>query len=402
VSDLPAAAERLDGDPPLHELLERDADDLYDHAPCGYLSALPDGTLVKVNTTFLRWTGLRREDLVGRRRFQELLSPGGQIYHETHYAPMLRMQGSVREIAVDIVRADGSRMPALVNSTLKQDADGNPLLVRTTVFDATERREYERELLRARQRAEESEARARVLAQTLQQSLIPPAPPAVPGIDVGAVYRPALSGEEVGGDFYDVFELPAGDWAVVIGDVCGKGAQAAAVTALARHTVRAAAIRESRPEAVLSLLNQALLRQDAPRFCTVAYARLARRPGGDVEVHFASGGHPLPILVTGTMRPRSAGRPGDLLGVMPEATAEASTLVLEPGDALVFFTDGITEARRGEEFYGDERLAAALATRREAAAQPMAQGLVDEVLAFSGGLPRDDIAVVAVRAAPAA
>jgi len=137
----------------VHEaLLEESAEDLYEHAPCGYLSTLPDGLIVKVNETFLSWTGHRREDLVRRRRFQDLLTPGGRIYHETHYAPLLQMQGAVREIAVDVVRADGGRLPMLVNSVLRRDADGAPLLVRTTAFDATDRKRYERELLAARDR----------------------------------------------------------------------------------------------------------------------------------------------------------------------------------------------------------------------------------------------------------
>ena len=139
------------------ELLQESAEDLYENAPCGYLSALPDGTIVKLNRTFLTWTGYRRDELVGRRRFQDLLTAGGRIYHETHYAPLLRMQGWVREIAVEIVRADGSRLPALINTVLTSGVAGQPLLARTTVFDATDRREYERELLRQRQRAEEAD-----------------------------------------------------------------------------------------------------------------------------------------------------------------------------------------------------------------------------------------------------
>lgn len=141
-------------------LFEENVEDLYDNAPCGYLSALPGGLIVKVNQTFLSWTGYRREELVGRRRFQDLLTAGGRIFHETHYAPLLRMQGAVREIAVDVVCADGRRLPALINSVLKKDEEGTPLLVRTTVFNATDRKEYERELLRERQRAEQ-EARAK-------------------------------------------------------------------------------------------------------------------------------------------------------------------------------------------------------------------------------------------------
>jgi PAS domain S-box-containing protein len=139
---------------------DEQAEDLLENAPCGYLSAAPDGMLVRVNGTFLRWTGYRREDLVGVKRFQDLLTPGGRIYHETHYAPMLRMQGTVRELAVDIVGAGGDRLPVLVNSVLVTDADGAPQVVRTTVFDATERKLYERELLAARNR--ERAARERI------------------------------------------------------------------------------------------------------------------------------------------------------------------------------------------------------------------------------------------------
>jgi PAS domain S-box-containing protein len=136
------------------------AEDLFENAPCGYLSAAPDGTLIRVNETFLSWTGYRREELVGVKRFQDLLSVGGRIYHETHYAPMLRMQGAVREIAVDIVGANGQRLPVLVNSVLLRDAEGEPQRVRTTVFDATERKLYEGELLAARDR--ERVARERI------------------------------------------------------------------------------------------------------------------------------------------------------------------------------------------------------------------------------------------------
>ncbi|WP_189082391.1 SpoIIE family protein phosphatase [Mangrovihabitans endophyticus] len=142
---------------------EDDPSDLYENAPCGYLTTLPDGTIVRVNETFLSWTGLKRSDLVGRRRFRDLLSTGGQLYHETHYAPLLAMQDDVHEIAFDIVRANGERLPALVNSVMHRDDAGRPRVIRTTVLNATERRGYERELLAARRLAEESERRVRVL-----------------------------------------------------------------------------------------------------------------------------------------------------------------------------------------------------------------------------------------------
>ncbi|SDT67845.1 SpoIIE family protein phosphatase [Actinoplanes derwentensis] len=142
-----------------------DPEDLYEHAPCGYLTTLPDGTIVRVNETFLAWTGYARADLIGHKRFRDLLTPGDQIYHETHYAPLLAMQGEVHEIALEVVRPDRRRLPTLVNSVLERGPTGSPRIIRTMVFDATERRSYEKELLHARRAAEASEQRVRVLQQ---------------------------------------------------------------------------------------------------------------------------------------------------------------------------------------------------------------------------------------------
>ena len=376
--------------------LEDSAEDLYEHAPCGYVSALLDGTIVKVNQTFLSWTGYGAEELVGRRRLQDLLTAGGRIFHETHYAPLLRMQGSVREIAVDVVCADGRTLPVLMNSVLKTDEAGTPVLSRTTVFDATERRSYEHELLRAKRSAEESEARARLLAETLQRSLIPPAPPAIPGLEVAGVYRPAGLGDQVGGDFYDVFETGRGDWAVVLGDVCGKGAEAAAVTALARYTVRAAAMRTRRPSRVLATLNEALLRQHAERFCTVVYARV-RDVRSRWDVTIASGGHPLPIRVSAAGA-APLGRPGDLMGVLDHPALHDTNVELAAGESLVFYTDGVTEARADDGFYGDERLLGLLGTTGPGAgAGEIGAAIEADVLAFQGGYARDDVAVVVLQ-----
>ena len=150
-------------------LAEDSVEDLYEHAPCGYLSAYADGVLVRVNQTFLDWTGYSREELLGRKRFADLLTVGGRIYHETHFAPLLRMQQSVRSIALDMVRADGTPLPVLVNAHLRTDGDGRPLAVRTTVFDASDRRAYETELLAARRRAEQATGRLRVAEQVVAQ-----------------------------------------------------------------------------------------------------------------------------------------------------------------------------------------------------------------------------------------
>jgi sigma-B regulation protein RsbU (phosphoserine phosphatase) len=376
-------------------LLEDDAESLYERAPCGYLSTTPDGAIVKVNQTFLTLTGYEREDLVRRRTFAELLSPGGRIYHETHYAPMLQMQGTARGIALEIVRADGRRLPVLVNSVLDRGAGGAPVVIRTAVFDATERREYERELLRAKRRAEESEARARALAQTLQRTLIPPAVPDVPGLEVAAAYRPAGDGAEVGGDFYDIFEIGPGDWVVAIGDVCGKGVEAAVVTALARYTLRAAVVRLPLPSEALDTLNEVLLRQDIDRFCTAALLRM-RHEDGVWTATVSVGGHPLPLLTRGGAHPVPVGRAGSLLGVLPELELYDTEIVLAPGDGVVLYTDGVVEGRSGSDFYGESRLEAVIAANA-GSATALADGVAGDVLRFQSDDPQDDVAVVAIR-----
>jgi PAS domain S-box-containing protein len=175
---------------------EESADDLFEHAPCGYLSAAPDGTIARVNETFLRLTGHRREALVGAKRFQELLTVGGRIYYETHYAPLLRMQGAVREIAVDLVAADGSRLPVLVNSILVRDAEGEPQAIRTIVLDARERKSYERELMVARDR----ERLAREQTERLQRiTAVVAAAPDARSIGAGVIGELAALGAEHAG-----------------------------------------------------------------------------------------------------------------------------------------------------------------------------------------------------------
>ena len=374
-------------------LLHEDAESIYQQAPCGYLSTTPDGRLVRVNDTFLRWTGHTREDLVGKRTFTSLLSAGGRIYHDTHYAPMLRLQGTVREIALEIVCADGSRLPVLINAAMETGEDGDPLVIRIVLLDATERREYERELLRAKQQAEVSEARASALAMTLQQTLIPPAPPHIPGLEISSCYRPAGAGEEVGGDFYDVFEIAEDDWAVTLGDVCGKGVDAAVVTALVRHTIRALSVRRQGPAEVLHGLDQVLQHHATERFCTVALVRL-RRLEGRWRFSLSLGGHPRPLLLCPDRDSSNVGEPGSLVGVLSEPTFHDVEADLVPGSTLVLFTDGVTEGRSGNEQYGDERLRLVAEKHR---GEPMvAESILADVLEFQKGTARDDIAVVTI------
>ncbi|HWI05408.1 MAG TPA: SpoIIE family protein phosphatase [Acidimicrobiales bacterium] len=376
-------------------LLEDDPEELYDNAPCGYLSTRPDGTIAKVNATLLTWTGYDREAVLGRR-FQELLPAGDRIFYETHFAPLLRMQGHVREIAVQLVCRDGRRLPVLVNSVLKRDAAGAPQVVRTAVFDATERRSYEQELLAARRRAEESEAKATALARTLQATFLPPAIVNPPGLDVGGAYRPAGDGSQVGGDFYDVFETGRGTWAVVLGDVCGKGLAAAVVTALARYSVRSEALRTPYPSAVLAGLHEVLVRYHPDQFCTAVFAALDRTAEG-VRLTVSSGGHHLPLRRRASGQLDTIGETGTILGMLDTPRLTDTTTMLEPGDVVVLYTDGVTEARRDREFFDDQRLVDAIGRHNGTSAQDMADGLVAEVLEFQRGDARDDIAVVVIR-----
>ena len=378
-------------------LLDDDAELLYDRAPCGYMSTLPDGTIIKVNQTFLTLTGFRRDELIGRKRFVDLLAPGGRIYHETHYAPMLQMHGEAHEIAMEVVRADGSRLPVLVNSLLVRDEAGKAVTARTAVFDATHRRQYERELLRAKERAEAAETRAVSLAQTLQQTLIPPTAPVVPGLEVAAAYRPAGGGLEAGGDFYDVFQVGPGDWVVAIGDVCGKGVEAAVVTALVRYTLRAAAVQRPEPSWALTVLNDVLLRHETDRFCTVALVRLRQdSAGGGWVATVACGGHPLPLLRRADGSVTEAGARGTLIGVLPTSSSVDVEVRLGAGDALLLVTDGVTEARQASEFFGDDRVAGVLQAA-DGSADAVVDDLLAQVLDYQAGSPRDDIAIVTVR-----
>jgi sigma-B regulation protein RsbU (phosphoserine phosphatase) len=351
--------------------------------------------VVSVNRTFLRWTGHDHGALVGTP-FRELLGPGDRIFYETHYAPLLQMQDEVREIAVSLVCPRG-RLPVLLNSVLVRAADGTPRSIGIAVFLALDRRSYETELLKERQRAEESEARARLLARTLQDSLLPPALPRVPGLDLGAVYRPAGRGDEVGGDFYDVFSPAPGDWVVVIGDVVGKGVAAATLTSLVRYTVRAMAMRVRHPRTVLAALNDALLQQQAERVCTVALARIRLAAGDPAQVTICLGGHPRPLAVRRHGDPVPFGRFGTVLGALPAPTLHEATTTLDPGDALLLYTDGVVEGRRDGRFFGEPRLSQLAGTLRDRGAATIAEEVAAAAVEHQHGTPGDDIAVVVVR-----
>jgi serine phosphatase RsbU (regulator of sigma subunit) len=236
----------------------------------------------------------------------------------------------------------------------------------------------------------------RDIAHTLQRSLLPAASPTIPGLDVAAVYRP-VSDSEVGGDFYDVFPVGPGKWGAVMGDVCGKGVQAASLTALARYTVRAAAVGAASPSEVLLRLNQAVLEEGvAERFCTIAH--LVIEPGdGQATVTLACGGHPLPVLVDRAGNLKPAGRPGSAIGMFPDPDLVDTVHTLGPGDALVLYTDGVIEARSPDGRFDADLLDRALAGAAGQDAAGLAAAVERAVVAFDGGASRDDVAILVLR-----
>ncbi|MFD5714541.1 PP2C family protein-serine/threonine phosphatase [Streptomyces pharetrae] len=391
-------------------LLEDSAEELYESAPCGYLSTLMDGTIAKINVTLLGWLGRERAAVVGRMRFTDLLTVGGRLYHETHFAPLLRMQGEIGGIALEIRQVDGGRMPVLVSSVVKHGSTGEPLLIRTTLFDARDRRAYEEELLRGRKAAEEARrqaeadrARLQEALAVLQQSLLPDALPPVPGMETEAYYHTA-SPDRLGGDFYDVFPLDGKRFGFFLGDVCGKGPQAAAVTSLTRYTLRAAALHDPDPVSALSTLNRVLHERYTgsgdPRYCTAIFGTVEPDPvTGRVAVHLASGGHPPALVLRGDGTAAFLPTPGGfLVGALPDARFTAADIVLCPGDTILLYTDGLTEARTGESrgsLYGDDALLAFATAHAGTGPHALVQALTRLLTGFGDGLD-DDTALLAL------
>ncbi|MET7988935.1 SpoIIE family protein phosphatase [Streptomyces sp. NPDC005281] len=390
-------------------LLEDSAEDLYENAPCGYLSTLMDGTIAKINTTLLGWLDLKRDAVVGRMRFTDLLTVGGKLYHETHFAPILQMQGEISGIALEIKHSGDGRMPVLISSVVKRGGSGEPLLIRTTVFDARDRRAYEEELLRARnaaeaarKQAEADHARLQDALAVLQQSLLPTTLPPVSGMETAAHYRTAFP-DRLGGDFYDLFPLDGKRFAFFMGDVCGKGPEAAALTSLARYTLRTAALHDSDPVAALSTLNKVLHDRYTggdPRYCTVIFGILdPPLASGQATVHIASGGHPPALVLRADGTADFLPTPGGLLvGILPAAPFATATTTLAAGDTLLLYTDGLTEARTGDDrntLYGDEALRTFTASHAGKSSQAVIQALTALLDDFGDGLD-DDTALLAL------
>ncbi|GGP41867.1 SpoIIE family protein phosphatase [Streptomyces abikoensis] len=236
------------------------------------------------------------------------------------------------------------------------------------------------------------------ISQSLQRSLLPPELPDVPGVEVEVIYRAAGEGNEVGGDFYDVFPIRDGAYGFAIGDVCGTGPEAAAVTGLARHALRLLAREGFGGPAVLQRLNAAILDEGArSRFLTLLYGELRPQPDGSALLKVVCAGHPLPLRLRqdGTVEP--AADPQPLLGVMEDLELYEQTVTLDPGDVLLCVTDGVTERREGTRMLGDDGLTDVLTTCTGLTAGAVAARVLRAVERFAAEPASDDMAILAMR-----
>ena len=370
------------------------ATDAFEEAPCGYVITDADGTVVRANKEFLRLVGRTADDVVGRRRLPSLVSVGGRIFFETHLLPMLEHDGHVREVAIDVVRPDGVRVPVLLNANR---TGVGALALRAVLIEARDRRRYEDNLLHATQAAEAAREEAAALAESLQRTLIPPAPPTVPHLDIAAAYRPAGTGREVGGDFYDVFQVTPESWYVVLGDVSGKGIPAATVTTFVRHSIRSLAVLHPEPDDLLRHLDILLRAHPTDRYCTLVLVHLVRRDDHwDLRLSLAGHAPPLARRPDGTVV--TLGTPGTPVGLVEQPAFDTVRHALGE-ETFVLFTDGVTEARGAAGFFGEERLERLL-RRLPRDPSRITDGVTGAVLEFQDGNARDDIAVVAFAATP--
>ncbi len=363
----------------------------------GLLVVSPEGRMVSYNSRFAEMWDFD-EELLARGSDEEALAAG--LDHVVDRDAFIER---IRSIYADPTTP--SRDEIQFRDGRVFDRYGAPLVSDDSSFlgwawyfrDITDER-------RAQQSLVESTERFAALARTLQESLLPPALPGIPGLELAARYHPAGDGSEVGGDFYDVFQVDEHHWCAVMGDVCGKGASAARLTALARYTLRASVARSPKLERNLSELNAALLREaerdrerNEHRFVTAAALRFRTVDHG-VEVTAGSAGHPPPLLLRADGTVSELGCRGSLLGMFADVRFSLDDIVLREGDLLVLYTDGVTEARRGTEEYGDDRLRALLAAHAGATAAELTEAIEAAVLDFQNGTARDDIAVMVVRA----
>lgn len=398
---LPVGAAK-NGMPP--ERLSEYLAQLFDHAPVCILVVDGDGVIRAANPWCVETLGWQPQHTLGMP-FASMLGhdqavaadliadclASGRAASET--IGRTGPDGGVQHLEVTVTPIDPARRELGVFALLRDET------VRVHAVETTER---------ALHAAELSASKYAGLAWTLQESLLPPELPDVDGAEIATRFHPAGDGSEIGGDFYDVFQVPgidAEEWYAVVGDVCGKGAGAARLTALTRYTLRGTAARTRSIEQNFADLNASLFRQyeqdherGENRFVTAAAMRFSAHPEGGLSVHVGSAGHAPPLVVEadGTVRPVACR--GPLLGVFDGGTWSTAHLRLSPGELLVAYTDGVTEAQRGDEQFGDARLTDLLGRHAGRPADDVAGAVEEAVVRFQSGIARDDIALLVLGA----
>lgn len=307
-----------------------------------HLELAPDGTITAVDDAFAAWTGRSGDDLIGTTPFSALLTAGGRIYHETHFLPLLLMQGEVREVAFDIVRTDGTSLAVLVHATLARDTIGAPVRIDVALVDATVRRTYERELQRARRAAEAAEREVRSIAEALQRSLLQRADLATEVVAVATRYRPAVDALEVGGDWHDAFPVDDRTIGVSVGDVVGKGIDAACAMGQLRSALRALGRTGAGPSTVLGQIDGFVRTVPGALAATTIYAEVDL---ATLRLTYSAAGHPPPIRVPadGPAEVLWGGRSTPVGAPPPGRSRAEGAVVLGPGDRVLLYTDGLCE-----------------------------------------------------------
>ncbi|GHD54110.1 GAF domain-containing SpoIIE family protein phosphatase [Streptomyces galbus] len=305
-----------------------------------------------------------------------------------HRAALRRLVPAASWLAVPMAHT-GSVIGSMV---LMQSATASALFTPADVPFAQELAQRATQaVINARRYAEQ-----RDVAHTLQASLLPGELPSLPGMELAACYHPGAEGTLVGGDFYDIVPTGKDTWMIAIGDVCGKGPHAAALTGLVRHTARAAARADDHPAAVLQAINTAVLAESQqPRFCTAAYARL-HLGRHTATLTLTLGGHPRPLLRHANGQITALGQAGTLLGVVPTPRLHTITYPLHPGDLLLFYTDGVTERRAPDRMLGEEGIRHVLHATRNGSAQDVIAALEQAIIDFTPRPLDDDFAVMAL------
>lgn len=347
------------------------------------------GQVVQWNPAAVAIFGWTEEEALGKPMADLIIPEGMRQQHLDAVERHLRTGVDTiigRPVELPALCKDGREITVEVGITRLQEADPPEYI--GFIRDVTDRKEAERQLA-------ESRDRLHGIVEVLQESLLPAELPTVEGLEVGASYRPAGDGTLIGGDFYDLLRIGESRWAAFIGDVAGKGPEAATVTALVRYTLRTAAVQGLDAQRGVELCNDALMADDRERFCTVVHLTVDVGPSSTVRLVRA--GHPPPLLLRadGSISPIQS--TGVVLGVLPSASLEPVHLVLHPGDALLLYTDGVTEARVEGGLLGQSGLVELLGEARGRDAQDTVTHLCERVVELQAGRPRDDVALLMLR-----